>query len=451
MIPVLGIIIVSSFGLYQYSGADPTSSLLVIRGIVDSDQSRNNYEQEYKNTATELGRDIPRFYFSVIPSYYPDTLYKILLPNKRDFSLKLLNQYRDWSTITTYLDLLEKANKISRDYVLSQNIEQALFQFNRTVDPEHLQRINSSISNELNESPDIINNTILALKEHQELLQNSERTFFYPKLLYHGNSNQFHNWFKNICTGNFGASLVDGRSVKSKIVKSLKWTISLSLLSIVFASFLSIIIGFITAYKRNKILDKLIYIILFILFSIPLFWLATLMVVFFTSDDFGTWTNIFHPVGVFYPGQQGVLKEFINNSTLLILPIFCMVLSSTAYLSRQVRSSILIQEKEAYFLSALSKGMSRVTALRTHVLPNALLPFITIISAAIPSSLAGALVIEVIFNIPGTGRLMFQSILNDDWNSISAILIVISIATMIFFLIGDILYAYVNPRIKLES
>jgi len=451
MIPVLGIIIVLSYFMYQYSGADPVNSMLLISGVVADDVSSSNFEKEYKTIAKKIGRDLPLFYLSIVPSYFPDTLHRIVLPDKKRFSIKLLREYKNWENIDNYLGQLDRLNLESKDITLSQDLRQAIFQFNLKVSPKNLQRINASISKEINYVSDDLKIAFFDLKKGQELLNNNRSSFFYPKILFHKNRNQFHIWFKSILTGNFGVSLTDGRSVKSKLFKSLQWTLSLSILSILLASFLSICIGFITAYKKNSFVDKLIYFALFILFSIPLFWLATLMIVFFTSDNFGKWTNIFPSVGVFYTGEGSIFKQFAHNFSLLILPVFCMALQATAYLGRQVRSSILQQANEPYFLSALSKGMSRKSALWNHVLPNALLPFITIITAAIPASLAGSLVVEVLFNIPGTGRLMYQSILNDDWNMISIILIIISVATMLFYLIGDILYTYVNPRIKLES
>jgi len=453
MIPILAIIIILSFYLFQFSGADPTTSLLNSRGVVGNSDSNTSfdYKKEYRSAAKEIGRDLPLFYFSVVPSYYPDTLHKIVLPFRKSFSKDLLDEYQDWETVNSYVHHLEEINIKSSSYTLSDKLNQAIFQFNRTVNAVDLNRIHSSVSEELSEHDPVIENLFLELHKKQELLVDSKTSFFYPKFLFHGRKNQFHLWFGNILSGDFGVSVVDGRSVSTKLFKSLKWTFSLSFFSILFAGLFSICIGFVTAYKKDTIIDKSIYFILFVLFSIPLFWLATLMIVFFTSDEFGSWTHIFPSVGIFYTADNSLINQLLYNSSLLILPIFCMVLRSTAYLGRQVRSSMLQQSNSRYYLAAMSKGMSRKSALRRHVLPNAMLPFITIITAAIPASLAGSLVIEVLFNIPGTGRLMYQSVTNDDWNMISTILIVIAVATMIFYLIGDILYAYVNPRIKLES
>lgn len=453
MIPVLVIIIMLSFCLFQFSGADPTASVLAGRGVVENNESNAsyNFENEYNAVAKEIGRDLPVFYFSLIPSYYPDTLHKIVLPYKKSFATNLLREYKNWDNINSYVTQLDEIKTKSNSYTLSENLNQAIFQLNRTVNPTDLKRIHSSISDEVSSKDPIIKDLFLDLKKRQDLLLESNSSLFLPKFLFHGNDNQFHLWFAKFLTGNFGESIVDGRPVGSKLYKSLKWTFSLTFVSVFLAGLFSLFIGFVTAYKKDELVDRLIYLILFVLFSIPLFWLATLMIVFFTSEEFGAWTNIFPSVGIFYTAGNSLIDQLIHNSSLLILPIFCMVLRSVAYLGMQVRSSVLQQSNNTYYLAAMSKGMSQMSALWKHVLPNAMLPFITIITAAIPASLGGSLVIEVLFNIPGTGRLMYQSVTNDDWNMISAILIVIAFATMIFYLIGDILYAYVNPRIKLES
>lgn len=453
MIPVLVIIIILSFYLFQFSGADPTTSLLNSRGVVGINELNTNfdYKKEYRSAAKEIGRDLPLFYFSLVPSYYPDTLHKIVLPFKKSFSTNLLNEYKDWDKVISYVNQIDEINKKSNSYALSDNLKQAIFQIHRTINAADLKRIYSSVTEDWKDQDSNFENSFSELQHKHDLLVNSKESFFYPKFLLHGHKNQFHVWFGKLLSGDFGASLVDGRPVSAKLYKSLKWTFSLSFLSILFAGLFSICIGFLTAYKKDTIIDKSIYFVLFILFSVPLFWLATVMIVFFTSDEFGSWTNVFPSVGIFYTSDNSLVKQLLHNSSLLILPIFCMVLRSTAYLGMQVRSSVLQQTNSSYYLAAMSKGMSRKSALWKHVLPNAMLPFITIMTAAIPASLAGSLVIEVLFNIPGTGRLMFQSVTNDDWNMISAILIVIAVATMIFYLIGDILYAYVNPKIKLES
>lgn len=451
MIPVLGIILILSFVLFQYSGADPVKSLLSIRGISDDDKIRLDYEKEYTLIAKELSRDLPLFYISVVPSYYPDTLFHIVLPEKRNHAKKLLARHKNWNHVSQYLERLSVLTSLEHDADMLPSLKQAIYQYNQGVQTEDIVRIRQSIRADIARSDRRIQDGFESFFESQHLLVSNQGTFYYPRICFHGTDCQFHQWFKRIIVGDFGLAMTDGRPVMAKLSKSLGWSVILALLSIFFACILSVLIGVLTALKKGSLLDSSIYLILFSIFSTPLFWFATLMIVFFTTKDFGSLTDIFPSVGLFYTGDGNIVQKLSHNVKLLILPVFCLSIHSTAYLGRQIRASLLQQSGIPYNLTAIGKGMSQKSALVKHVLPNALLPFITIVIGAIPASLAGALVIEVLFNIPGMGRLMFQSILNDDWNTISAILIVISLATMIFYLVGDIVYAYVNPKIKLAE
>ncbi len=451
MLPVLAIILILSFVLFEYSGADPVKSLLTLQGITDDDQVNLDYQVEYKNIARDLSRDLPLFYFSIIPSYFPDTLHRILLPEKRRRAETLLTQYKNWDRVNDYVGNLAALTEFENDPNLRSSLKQAIYQYNRGVGIEDAERIQQAIIPDIDQSNLLIQERFASFFKSQQLLFSNQTPFYYPKLTFHGGQSQFHQWFKRVIVGDFGLAMTDGRPVLAKLSKSIGWSIMLALLSIFFASILSILVGLLTAYKKDTIIDSSTYLVLFSIFSTPLFWFATLMIVFFTSKDFGALTDIFPSVGRFYTGDGSMLQQLSHNLKLLILPIFCLSIHNTALLGRQIRASLLQQSAIAYNLTAIGKGMSQKSALIKHVLPNALLPFITIIIGAIPAAIAGTLIIEVIFNIPGMGRLMFQSILNDDWNIISAILIVISLATMIFYLIGDILYAYVNPKIKLAE
>jgi len=279
-------------------------------------------------------------------------------------------------------------------------------------------------------------------------LEKNKRSLFYPHFKWNGNNSQFHLWIARFVKGDFGIAMVDGKPVWTKISKALVWSFSLSFLSIIIASFFSILLGLMTSYYQDSMFDKIIFGVLFGIYSMPLFWLATIMIVFFTTDDFGSWTNIFHSVGLFYAGDGNVMSIMVRNAALFILPIFCISIHSLAYLGRLVKASIVEEKSKDYYLTGLAKGLSPFQVLWKHSLPNSLLPFITIIIGAIPASLGGSLIIEVLFNIPGMGRLTYDSILNNDWNVIAGIIILISIVTTIFYFIGDVIYSLINPRIS---
>ena len=191
--------------------------------------------------------------------------------------------------------------------------------------------------------------------------------------------------------------------------------------------------------------------ILYFLYSIPVFWFATMMVVYFTTDDYGWWTDWFPSVAIdIYPGKS-TFQQILMNAEKFILPILILTLHSLAYITRLVRRSVLDELDKPYALLAFSKGLDKTEVIRKHILKNALIPTITSMASAFANAFAGSLVLEVIFNIPGMGRLLVSSMESADWNVVFCITLLLSFVTIVSFIIADILYAYVNPKIELNA
>ncbi len=446
IIPTVLIVIVVSFFLFNVSGADPVKSVLQLQGMVDNDRiAADAYNAAYKEEARKQGRHLPQFYCSVVPSYYPDTLHALIIPRQKSFAKKLLHTYKNWECVGNYLMALQAMQRHSQ---LPTSIEQGLLILNQDVDNINLEAMFTSLDNDILTMSPKQQSEFQLLQERVEQLDAKKQKWFYPSFRWHGSQNQFHVWMSKILSGNFGFAMVDGKPVWAKISTALVWSFCLSILSIIVASVLSILLGLFTSHYEGSTFDKIIFGFLFGIYSIPLFWLATMLIVFFTTDDFGRWTNIFPSVGLFYSGEEGVLAGMAKHAKLLVLPVFCISIHSLAYLGRQVKAAIVEEKAKDYFLTGLAKGLSPFQVLWKHSLPNSLLPFITIMIGAIPASLGGSLIVEVLFNIPGMGRLMYDSILNNDWNVIAAIIILVSVVTTIFYFIGDIIYSLINPRIS---
>lgn len=268
--------------------------------------------------------------------------------------------------------------------------------------------------------------------------------FFLPTFKWYGTNNQYHKWIVKAIQFDFGHSFIDGKLVLQKITTALGWTFWLVLISLIMIFAISIPLGiFVSKPNHSKVSDFLNF-FFYGFYAIPLFWLATLMLMFFTTDDYGTLTNIFPSVGVIYD-DISIGKKV----TMLLLPVIVIVIHTIAYVSRQMSSGILQESTKNYSVTGLSKGLNRYQVIKKHNLPNALFPMITLATAIVPASFSGSLIIEVIFNIPGIGRLLYNSIQTADWNVVFALLLIIGFITMISYLIGDILYTVVNPKVKL--
>jgi len=447
MVPTLFIICILSFFLYQFSGSDSVDSLLIVRGLRGSDEQSIDYRKEYTAVSQELGTQEALFYFSMMPHYYPDTLHRISIPSDRHLAKSLLEEYRDWHLIQSYMLQLRSFSQTVQALKLN-TITDA---YSRVVSKSSFISINRNVEAAITEYPKVVVAHRNLVEAQRRLYEEESFSFFYPSINFHGTHNQFHRWFVKLISFDFGQSLIDGRPITTKIWKAMSWSLCLGLIAVILSTLIAIPFGFYAAFYHQGIFDRFGFLILYMIFSIPLFWMATMFIVFFTSDDFGSWTDIFPSVGTFFTGKtQGTLGQIWYNIDKLILPIFCMVIHSLAYVGRQMRSSVLNEKNQPYYKTAVAKGISHREAMRKHVLANSLLPIFTIVISRIPSAIAGSLVIEVLFNIPGMGRLLFSSIHTDDWNTISAILILISLVTMIIYLIGDIAYRKIDPRIKYD-
>ena len=172
---------------------------------------------------------------------------------------------------------------------------------------------------------------------------------------------------------------------------------------------------------------------------------------FFTTSEYGSWTNIFPSSGRWYiEADQSFMSMLADSWHKLILPVLMLVIPDTAYLSRLIRASVREEHQKEYIKTAKSKGLSKKEITNRHILPNSLIPTITLLVGTIPAAIASTLVIEVIFNIPGIGRLMYESIDVSDWAMVYPIVLIISVLAVVIFLLGDLLMAFLNPKIKFK-
>jgi peptide/nickel transport system permease protein len=195
--------------------------------------------------------------------------------------------------------------------------------------------------------------------------------------------------------------------------------------------------------------DKISSFILYLIYSIPVFWLTTILVVFFTTPEYGSWTNVFPTAGIWDATSLDSFGTIIRkNGGQFIIPILVLSTTLMAYLARIVRNSIIEEKSKTYVTHARTKGLSEKSILWRHIFRNASFPLITLFASAFPAALAGSLVIEIICNIPGTGRLLYDSIIDQDWPVVLGVVMISSLLTILGLLVSDILYRWADPRVK---
>jgi peptide/nickel transport system permease protein len=250
-----------------------------------------------------------------------------------------------------------------------------------------------------------------------------------------------------ILRGDWGNSLVTRQPVMKMIWERLPNTMLLMLTAEFVIIILSLAIGLYSALRPYSWFDNLVTGLSFVGYSMPVFWLA-LMLMYIFAVNFRKWGLPYLPtVGMYDPQTGKTPLELLKH---MILPVTTLAVISTAGYSRFVRSSVMEVLSQDYVRTARAKGLRALTVVFRHALPNAALPFITIIGLDIPFLLAGAVVTERIFAWPGMGRLFIDHTERADFPMLMGILMLISIAVVIFQIITDIVYSFVDPRIRLN-
>ncbi len=260
---------------------------------------------------------------------------------------------------------------------------------------------------------------------------------------------QYYRWVKRIFTLDFGFSFKDHRNVWDKISERLPITIQLNLISIFLVYLIAIPFGIYSSTHEGTLTDKILTVGFFFLYSLPSFWVAVLLIMFFGGGDF--W-DIFPVYGISSIGSEtmSLMPWLLDRLWHLVLPVVCLTYGGLAYLSRLTRASMLEVIREDYVRTARAKGLSERVVIFKHAFRNALLPLITIFAFLLPSMFGGSVIIESIFSVPGMGQLGFEAVLSRDYPVIMAITAISALLTLIGLLISDILYAALDPRIKLE-
>lgn len=252
---------------------------------------------------------------------------------------------------------------------------------------------------------------------------------------------------RGVLRGDWGTSLVTRKPVIEDIAERLPNTLLLGLVGEVVIIVGSLAIGIYSALNRYTLIDNVITALSFAGFSMPVFWLA-LMLMYIFAVNFRRWGLPYLPtVGMFDPDVGPSLSELLRH---LVLPVTTLSLISIAGYSRYVRSSMLDVLGQDYIRTAKAKGLTAVKILRKHALQNAALPFVTLIGLDLPFLLAGATVTESIFAWPGMGRLFLERTDRSDYPTLMAILMMISVAVVFFQLLTDLVYSFLDPRIRLD-
>jgi peptide/nickel transport system permease protein len=248
-----------------------------------------------------------------------------------------------------------------------------------------------------------------------------------------------------ILRGDFGLSFLKRKPALQMITERLPATLELGVAALLISLSIGIPVGVISAVRRGQWLDNLSRIMAVIFNAVPAFWLGLLLILIF-----GSALGILPMGGRCKPTLTGECPPLAARLEYIILPTFVLASTNIAIFSRFMRASVLEVMGQDYVRTARAKGLSPHTIYVRHTMRNALIPIATLIGPIVTGLWAGSVVIEQIFSWPGVGQAAVDAILQQDYPVIMAVVILTSFSTIIGFLVSDILYALIDPRIRLK-
>ncbi|MGE0807857.1 MAG: ABC transporter permease [Burkholderiaceae bacterium] len=251
-------------------------------------------------------------------------------------------------------------------------------------------------------------------------------------------------YLANLVQGNLGFSFANRMPVLDLILGRLGPTVLLMVPALFFAAVLGVILGVAAAPRAGSVQDSALTAISLFGYSVPIFWLGQMLIIvfaiqlgWFPAQGMRSMRDELH-------GLDAVLSVMRH----LALPAFSVMIFYIAIVSRVARASVAEALHHDYVLTAKAKGMSRRTILWRHVLPNALIPVVTVIGYNFGHSLTGAILVETVFAWPGIGNLFITSITNRDYPVLQGIFLLAAVSVVIINIATDLLYAYLDPRVR---
>jgi len=452
-IPAVGVVLLLALLLLK-EPPDP-STLASLAGNYSLSQHPQNQRLQKMAWRQQRGYDKPIFYFSVMPACLSDSLRTIPEAAVRQ-SMKHLSLLtgNGEAVMHFYYSLLEFQDAVYDNFQSSKGVEKnqaRLFiteadRMMRTADPEAinaaLQRLDT-----LTAGPVV---AFEHLKSAWQRVVSAPRPWrrYIPSLRWHRDC-RFHQWVwgteekPGLLRGSLGRSYRDGRPVSDVLLPRLRLTLALSVIALLLATPLSLLLTFLT-WHTSQLFQRLVMALTYGLYAIPAFVMGSLLIVFFTGGRFLDWFPAYGsgewPEGV--ASWQGLRDNFAY----FILPLFCWSYGALCYFFMQERRTLREAEVEPWFTTLRAKGLPDTRIFFRHILPVILVPVATLLGQYFPVLLGGSIVLEVLFSLPGMGELTYHAVADGDVPLLLAIVLLGSLATLISFLVSDLLVIRLDPR-----
>ena len=264
---------------------------------------------------------------------------------------------------------------------------------------------------------------------------------------------QYGMWVSRLARGDLGKTFFGEKDVWEEIKPHLKVTICLEIVAMLLIFLVAIPVGIYSAWRPDTVLDKLSSFVLFALYSLPSFWVATMLIIYFGNRE-SPFLGVWFPVsGLRDPRvvNPTTLETVIDLAHHSFLPILCLSYGTLALVSRFMRTGMLEIIRQDYIRTARAKGLPESRVILRHALRNALFPIVTLTAALLPTIVGGSIIIEVIFSIPGMGWFAYDAILRREYDILMAAFLISGVMTLAGILLSDLAYAFLDPRVSYDG
>ena len=258
---------------------------------------------------------------------------------------------------------------------------------------------------------------------------------------------QYGKWLWQLLQLNPGYSREYGQPVFDIILPALKNTLVLTIAAVVLGKIIAIALGIFSAVRQYSIGDYILTATTFVAYSVPAFWLGLMLIILF-SVKLGWLPTSGIVNSELAPGSWEATVDWMKH---LILPVAVLAISEIIQVQRFMRSSLLEVLRQDYLTTARAKGLSESVVIGRHALKNALIPVVTIIAVTMPRVVGGSTVVETVFAYPGMGRLLYTSIMGNDYVVAMTVVMIIAVTVVFFNLLADVIYGWLDPRIRYQS
>ena len=259
---------------------------------------------------------------------------------------------------------------------------------------------------------------------------------------------RYFNWIGKLLKLDFGTSMsTDQRPVIDKIKERLWPTMSLAIISLLISLSISIPIGVYSAVKQNRLFDRASSTILYALYSIPSYVMAVPLILLISIK----WDLLpFQGMTSDNYEQLTTMGQAVDITKHYVLITFCFTFGALAYYARFIRQNMLEVLRQDYVRTARAKGLKESSVIMRHAFRNSLIPIVTLMGMLLPAVIGGSVILEVMFNWPGLGRLFFESMMSRDYPTIMALSFITACLVLLGTLLADLSYPFVDPRVSYD-